>query len=258
MKCVVRNTLILLTALGMAAVSACGRKGPLIPPEALVPAAVDSLRVEQKGWDFRVSWRAPGKEQSGRPLRDLAGFRLLRRQVLPGEADCYACSDAWQVLATVDLGLPRNVEQRDGFYLYRDTGVKPGVDTQYRLLAFSRSGGVSRPETSPLRKILPVPLPPTLKGAATPTAISLELDPGVMAGSLFAGFNLYRRTAGEEPPLFPLNPVPTTDRRYEDQRVDYGKSYRYSATTLVKIGDDLAESPLSPEIEVLFTEPELR
>lgn len=237
---------------------ACGRKGALVPPEALVPATVDSLRVEQQGGDFRVSWRAPGKEQSGRPLRDLAGFQLLRRQILPGEPDCAACSDAWQLLAAVDLDLPRNVEQREGVYLYRDSGVKPGTDTQYRLVALSKSGGVSRPATSPVRKLLPVPPAPTLTATTTPTSVTLELDPGTMAGSPFAGFNLYRRGAGDDPALFPINPAPITARSYEDQRVDYGRTYRYSATTVVKVGDDLAESLPSQEIEVLFTEPELR
>jgi len=254
MKYSIRCIILILFLL----LAACGRKGPLIPPEALVPAAVDTLRVEQKGWDFRVSWRAPGKEQSGRPLRDLAGFRLLRRQIVPGEPDCSACSDAWQLLATVDLDLPRSVQQHDGFYLYRDGGMLPGKAAQYRLVAFSKSGGVSRPATSPVRTLLPVPAAPSLKAGTTPTAITLELSSGLMTDSGFAGFNLYRRTAGEEPVPFPHNPAPITTPVYEDQRVDYGRSYRYSATVLVKIGDDLVESLPSAEVEVPFSLQEIR
>ena len=241
-----------------AVLAACGRKGPLIPPEALVPAAVDTLTVQQQGGDFLVSWSAPGKEQGGRPLRDLAGFQLLRHQLLPGEADCSACTDAWQLLVTVDLDLPVGVQQSGGRYLYRDTTVTAGAGQQYRILATSRSGGISRPATSPVKKIHPAPLPPALQAGLTPTGISLTLATPAPAGPDFAGFNLYRRTPqGVADPL-PLNRAPITGPTWEDQLVEFGTSYRYRATTLIKTEGDLVESTPSPEVEILFVQQELR
>jgi len=238
--------------------AACGRKGQLIPPEALVPATVGNLQVQQQGESFRISWSAPGKEQSGRPLRDLAGFRLLRRQLLPGDQDCSACSDAWQLIATVDMDLPLNVEKSGGNYIFRDRGVKPTSSSQYRLVAFSKSGGISRPATSPLKKFLPPPAPPVLKATTTPTAIRLELQPGGTAPQEIAGYNIYRRSAGEPIPPLPLNRSPLPGPVYEDMAVAYGSSYRYAASQLLKSGDELVESEPSAEIEVLFDEPQLR
>jgi len=236
----------------------CGRKGQLIPPEALVPATVGNLQVQQQGESYRISWSAPGKEQSGRPLRDLAGFQLLRRELLPGGQDCAACSDAWQLIATVDLDLPLNVEKSGGSYIYRDRGVKPTSSNQYRLVAFSKSGGISRPVTSPLKKFLPPPSPPVLKATTTPTAIRLELQPREATPQEIAGYNIYRRTGSEPMPPLPLNRIPLTEPVYEDMAVAYGSSYRYAASLLLKSGDDLVESEPSPEIEVLFSEPQLR
>lgn len=246
---------ILLAALLL---TACGKKGALIPPEALVPAAVANLQVQQQGGDFRVSWSAPTKEQGGRPLRDLAGFRLLRRQLLPGETDCAACPDAWQLLTAVDLDLPVGVQRSGALYIYLDRGIKPTSSSQYRLLATSRSGGVSRPATSALKKVHPPPLPPLLTATSTPATVRLELASGGEQTPALIGFNIYRRLAGKESPPLPLNPAPVAGPVWDDQRLEYGSAYRYAATTLVRIDGDTVESPPSAEVEVVFTLPELR
>lgn len=258
MKNFVGNILILLAVLGMATVSACGRKGALIPPEALVPAAVTTLSVQQQGGEFRIIWSAPTREQGGRPLRDLAGFQLLRRQLLPGEADCAACSDAWQLLAAVDLALPTNVRQSGGLFIYHDAAVKPDAASQYRLLALSRSGGVSKPVTSALKKMLPSPTPPSLKASVSPTAVVLELTARETAVPGFVGYNIYRHVAGTEANPLPYSRKPVTERLWEDQQLEYGTTYRYAATVLVKIGNELVESPPCAEVEVLFTQAEIR
>ncbi len=258
MKSVVRNTLIVLTALGMAAVSACGRKGALVPPEALVPAAVGSLDVRQQGGDLLVSWSAPTREQGGRPLRDLAGFQLLRRQLLPGEADCSACPEAWRPLAGIDLEMPRSVERAAGLFFYRDRGVTPEIPTQYRIVARSASGGVSRSADTPLRRVHPAPPSPSLKAALTPTAIALEPAVQLPAGGEPAGFNIYRRSAGAAWSPLPQNSAPVSGPAWEDRQVEFGSSYSYRATTLLRVGGELVESTPSQEVEILFTQQELR
>ena len=76
----------------------CGKKGALIPPEALVPAPVGDPQVTQRGETFRVSWTAPSREESGRPLQGGVRFRLYRREVLPPGQDCSTCPDVWKLL----------------------------------------------------------------------------------------------------------------------------------------------------------------
>lgn len=258
MNMVVRNMVILLAVLGMAIVSACGRKGALVPPEALVPAAVGSLDVRQQGGDLLVSWSAPTREQGGRPLRDLAGFQLLRRQLLPGEADCSACPEAWRPLAGVDLEMPRNVEPAAGLFFYRDKEVAPAIPTQYRVVARSASGGVSRPADTPMRRFHPAPPSPSLKVSLAPTAIALEPAARPGGNGEPAGFNIYRRSAGAGWSPLPINLSPVSGPAWEDRQVEFGSSYSYRATTLLRVGGELVESTPSPEVEILFTQQELR
>src|SRR5689334_16806638 len=85
------------------ALAGCGRKGLLVPPEALVPGPVSDLRTAQKGERFQVAWSSPSHEEGGRALKDLAGFRLFKREVLPPDEDCEACPDAYRLLKEIDL-----------------------------------------------------------------------------------------------------------------------------------------------------------
>ena len=93
---------ILYIVLTTLLLSGCGKKGPLMPPEALAPAAISDLRVAQKGELFQLSWSRPAREAGGGALRDLAGFQLFRREVLTQAEDCEACPDAYRLLKAVD------------------------------------------------------------------------------------------------------------------------------------------------------------
>src|SRR5664279_1692397 len=85
----------------------CGKKGALVPPEALVPAAISDLRVEQKGERFLVLWSSPIRQEGGRALRSLSGFRLFRRDLLPPGEDCEECPEAYRLLTSIDPEYPR-------------------------------------------------------------------------------------------------------------------------------------------------------
>jgi hypothetical protein len=243
-------------ALGMAAVSACGRRGQLISPDALVPAAVQNMQVRQQGDAFRITWQAPGKEVSGRPLRDLAGFRLLRRTVDDGS--CASCPDSWKLLSEIDLDLPESGTKIGSTYLYRDRDKRPGDAVQYRLQAFSRSGGVSPVETSPPRRMLPAVSAPAITATAMPTSILLSFRFTPPAGAKLVGYNLYRRSGTDAPALLPVNREPIAEPSWEDQQVQFGQTYRYAATAVVAVSGETVETVISDEQELVFSLPEPR
>lgn len=249
--------IISTTALVLMLLACCGKKGQLIPPEALVPAAVQNLLVQQQGADFRITWQAPTREQGGRPLRDLAGFRLLRRDASTG-GDCSSCPDAWRLLTAVDLDLPGETRQSGSTYIYRDRGLTQGSVSQYQLLAFSRSGGSSAATTSSPKKMLPVIPAPVVKAELLQSAIGITCTFTPPAGAQLLGFNIYRRQSGAAPVLMPLNATPTLLTTWEDQQVQYGLTYRYSATALVKIDGETVESLSSLEADLSFSLQELR
>ncbi len=250
--------LILLLPFALALFAGCGKKGQLIPPEALVPAAVQNLQVQQKGEDFRITWQAPAKEQGGRPLRDLAEFSLLRRDVAKDGSDCASCPEAWKLLTAIDLDLPGKAKQGSSGFIYFDRGLPSGSVSQYRLLALSKSGGRSSPATSPLRKMLPAIAAPAIKAVVLPAAIRISFSFTVPTAAKLLGFNIYRRLKGAEPSLQPLNIAPVPQGGWEDQQLQFGQTYSYSATALVETGGETAESLPSEESELLFSLQELR
>lgn len=244
--------------LALLALSACGRKGPLMPPEALVPAAVQDLKVQQSGDAFRITWSAPGKEKGGRPLRDLAGFRLTKRIILGDGTDCAACDESWKLLAAVDADKPGAGGRSGGRFISFDRDVPAGQTSQYRLLVLSKSGGFSAPATSPLIQSHPPVPAPTFTGEVLPASVKLAFTFVPPAGARLAGFNVYRAPERDAPALLPLNPAPVTGTVWEDMQVEFGRSYRYSVTALVEIDGQTVESVRSAEHELLFSLQELR
>jgi len=244
--------------LALLLLSACGRKGALLPPDSLVPAAVQNLKVQQSGDAFRITWSAPAKEKGGRPLRDLAGFRLFKRIMAGDGTDCFACEDAWKLLAEVDADNPGETVKSGTTFISFDRHIPVGQSSQYRLLVLSKSDGISPPATSPLLKAQP-PMPaPLLKTAVLPASIKLEFAYVPQAGTVLAGFNVYRRSDKTAPALLPLNPEPIAAAFWEDLQIEFGRSYWYSVAALVKINGETVESHRSEERELLFSLQELR
>jgi predicted small lipoprotein YifL len=258
MKIISRIAFIVAVTLGITGVAGCGKKGALLPPEALVPAAVRELKVIQTGQDFRVTWKAPAKEQGGRPLKDLSGFLLLRRDVTPEGGDCPSCPDSWKLLSRIDLDTPESVKKSGDLFIYFDKGGETGNRFQYRVTALSKSGGKSSPADAPVKKLFHPPPLPAIKATLQPSSIRIGFAPGKTKGPAVIGFNIYRRTAGSAPPLLPFNQEPVTDSYWEDHSLEYGSSYRYSAAALAQIEGEIVESPRSEEIEILFKQLELR
>jgi predicted small lipoprotein YifL len=248
----------ILLALTLLLFAACGKKGALMPPEALVPAEVQSLRVQQSGDGLRITWRAPSKEKGGRALRDLAGFRLSKRIIAGDGSDCSACPESWQLLRAVDSDNPGDIAKTGATYISYDRNIAVGQTLQYRLVALSKSGGFSAPTLSSLVKYQP-PLPaPGMSGEVLPASIKLAFSFAPHPDSRLIGFNIYRRTDKTIPALLPINSVPVTTNSWEDMQLQFDRTYSYSGAALVEIQGETLESHRSAEIDLLFNMQELR
>ena len=236
---------ILIASLALAG---CGRRGPLVAPDAAIPAAVDSLKVSQKDNRFYLSWAPPLRDLAGKPLQGLAGFRLLRRQVLPPGQDCEECADAYRTVKTVDLDILKEARRFNDLYVVTDTGLVPGNTYQYRVVSFKKDGTESARSNPARRTLLPSPAAPVLR--ATPVADGIDLQwelPG--GGAQPSGYNLYRRNKGDINSLTILNGAPVKDARFEDRGAEKGVTYLYSVRGVVTTGDVPLEGALSNEVE---------
>jgi predicted small lipoprotein YifL len=239
--------------------AACGKKGALVPPEALVPAPASDLQVRQQGDGFRISWTAPTREERGRPLRDLAGFRLYRHEVLPPGEDCLACPESWVFVRNVDLDYLRDVQRSGDRFSCADRDVKTGTTYRYSLTAVSRRGAaVGRPAFVEPRKKVVAPSPPTLTAVPSPTAVTLEFVATPLAGSDRLGFNVYRQRSGEPTPVAPLTPAPVPGPTFIDRQLDRDVVYRYTVTAVVRFDGEEVESAPSNEVAASLAPPEFR
>ncbi|UFS71843.1 fibronectin type III domain-containing protein [Geomonas sp. RF6] len=237
------------------ALCGCGKKGALLPPEALVPAAINDLQVRQKGDQFQVSWSGPAREESGARLQDLAGFVLLRHQVIDPASDCDLCPDAYRVIATIDLDYLKDVRRSGSRYVVADRDLTIGTTYRYKVRSFKQNGTSSKDSNKVQRPAHTPPPPPSASTASSSAGVTVTFSsPPLLEGKL-VGYDVYRRTGTEEFPVAPLNPAPVPGP-YLDQTVRHGASYIYSARTVVKIGEDMVESAPSAEVKGEIAEPE--
>ncbi|MBJ6724654.1 LPS translocon maturation chaperone LptM [Geomesophilobacter sediminis] len=238
--------------------AACGKKGPLIPPEGFAPAAVSNLKAEQKGTTFELTWSAPGKVEGGTPLpyRDLAGFVLLRHVVLPPAEECDECRNAYAELKHVDVDFLREVRIVDGLFLTDDPFLKEGETYQYKVIAIKRDGTRSKDSNKPRRKFVTPPPTPTLQVVPSTTAIDLEITAAPPAKGTFLGYNLYRWKKGEPEPIRPLNGAPLKEKAYHDQLLLPEVTYRYKVRTAAVVDGENIESAGSNVVEAALVQPD--
>lgn len=64
--------------LGLAIAIGCGVKSAPLPPEQVLPQRIVDLRAFADPYGIKVSWQRPTTYTSGRTMRDLGSFVLLR------------------------------------------------------------------------------------------------------------------------------------------------------------------------------------
>ena len=237
-----RSIRVMLVVTALALLAGCGKKGALIPPEALAPAPVADLALAQKGAGFQLSWTAPGRQEGGATLRDLAGFLLFRRMLLPPAEDCEECPTAYSRLARIDLDYPQGVRRAGDRFLFDDFDLKSGKSYQYKLRSFRADGTQSRDSNKVRRSAAIPPRPPVVQAQSTATGVVLSFEaPAPEAGSLI-GYNIYRGKKGGEMPLSPINSAPVTGTGYEDRDLLVGESYSYTVTAVAALNGVTVES----------------
>lgn len=238
---------ILPVMLGLALLSGCGKKGALVPPEALVPAPVSSLAVAQKASRLQVSWNAPTKEQGGAPLKDLAGFQLFKRVVLPPGQDCEECAGAYPQMFKFDLEYLQGARRIGNLFLFDDQDITRGKTYQYKVRSFTADGALSRDSNLARRTVFTPPPPPVAEANFSETGVVLTFSAPQPAEGSLAGYNVYRSKDSSEMPLSPLNSAPLTGPAYQEEDLLVGVRYSYWVTTLATVNGEMVESaPSSP------------
>lgn len=249
---------LLVVSVSMLA-TACGRKGPLLYPDMLVPAAPAAVTAQQSGSAVKLQFTLPDKDQTGRPLQGVAGVKISRRSAEADQKEvCRSCMTDYLPFQTVYLErLPVTTQRFGNRLVVIDSDVSPGRVYSYSIKPYTADGVDGASSTAAdVRVVTPLPAP-VLKAESLPTEIRIQLFSPLLPIGRFIGYNLYRSSGTESRSLLPLNREPMKGSEYVDGALERGVTYRYSArAVMVLVSGDVVESAESVDVERMLKDDE--
>lgn len=249
---------LLIIAMSLLA-TACGRKGPLLYPDMLVPAAPAAVTARQSGSVVKLYLDLPDKDRAGRAMDGVAGVKISRKAAETGQKDvCRSCMTDYKPFQTIYLAhLPTTTQRFGNRLMVIDSDVTAGNSYSYSIAPFTADGvdGASS-QAVEARVAAPVPAP-LLEIESLPTELRLHILVHPLVAARMLGYNLYRSSGVSARSYLPINNAPLKGNEYIDGAVERGVKYRYSARTLiVRPSGDVAESAESNEVEGILKDDE--
>jgi predicted small lipoprotein YifL len=228
-----------LTAIGLLAMTGCGKKGPLVYPDQLVPEAPQSVQLDQRGNSLQLSFNLPAKDRRGRSLQQPFVMQVQRRELAPDErGECGDCPKDYQPAMRIDPEFPAPALKFGNRLVLLDADVRHGKRYQYRLVAVGKDGEAGVPAETVRAMVCTAPSAPTITATtAHGGIIVLDLQSALPDNAELVGYAIYRASGDEALPFLPLATTLGTSR-YEDQSVQRGVSYRYAARMVIRRWDE--------------------
>lgn len=243
----------------MLAIAACGKKGALVYPDMLAPAATTAASVIQSGSVLKLQFDLPTSDRAGNRLNNLSGLRISKRERDPApEQICRSCMDDYRLFRKLYLDiLPDGAERFGNRLVVLDGDVRPGKLYSYVAVPFTKEGvdGTSSPQMSV--QLAQEVLPPILHVESNPTEIRLSFVSLPPLDGVIVGYNLYRRTQKSTYSYLAINKEPLNGKEYVDSGLARATAYLYVARTVVRLPSGaIVESLVSNEVEGMLKDDE--
>lgn len=228
----------------------CGRKGALLYPDMLVPAAPADVTAMQSGSAIKVSYVIPDKDRAARPLSTaIAGVKVSRRAHAAGTEVCNACTADFVPLETLYFAHLPPTSQRAGMRITSmDTTPTAGFSYAYSLTPFTVDGVEGASSVTRDVTVFAKYPAPILASESLPTEIRLTMTPPQSVQHV-RGYNVYRKRDAGNWSFAPLANHLLSTGPYVDTVLERGVLYRYAVTMLVDgTGGDVIESEMSTEV----------
>ncbi len=239
--------------------TACGRKGALIYPDMLIPAAPAAVTALQSGSVVKLQFALPDKDRAGRPVKGVAGVKISRRAAEADRKDvCRSCTTDYSPFLTLYLDhLPATTQRSGNRLILLDSDVTAGNAYSYSIVPFTEDRIDGAPfTTSDVRVTQPLPAP-VLKIESLPAEIKLHISSQPQIAGRLLGYNLYRSSAATARSYEPLNRELLKGNEYVDAALERGVKYRYWARALMlQVSGDIAESAESDGVEGMLKDDE--
>lgn len=225
-----QKKLILAFSLGFAllALAACGKKANPVPKGLPVPLGINDLRGDVRDGVLFVSFSIPTKNMDGTPVKDLAGFRILK--------SCGGCGGGFDLWKNIRLTDKHGYTiQNNRIYTYDDE-LRAGFDYGYRVYPYSTKDVQGEASNIfSLRWVKPPDPPKEVRAEEGDMKITLSWD-----AEKSLTYNVYR-WEGSVYPLFPLNPAPLAGPPFTESKLKNGVQYKYEVRAIKTEGGILYE-----------------
>ena len=223
------RVIILLSAILLLA-TGCGRKGPPVPWETVVPKRIVDLEVMPQEERLLLEWTSPKENTDKSPLTDLAKFQILRSEGILIAGECRGCGEKIKVIHEMKLDGKEEIGGKKMSIFFEDHEARRVY--VYQVVSINRRGHPSSP-SNPVWVYWDYPpqSPRMVRGERGDKKVDLYWEP--VEGA--TGYNIYRRAEEEEFPLRALNREPLTVTQYTDLSVENEKRYIYSVRAVRRV-----------------------
>lgn len=245
------GSVFLLTAL--LTVGGCGYKSQPVPPESVVPKAIDDLRYSIDESGVRLTWSYPVKTIKGTDIADISSFDIYRA-VLPLSDICATCPIPFGEPIEIPGGVTSEGGKRRTAE-YRTSLLRSGH--KYYFKVRSRNSWWADSANSNVVSFLwhiPAAAPEGLAAAADDSRISLSWQPvdALIDGSAADGditYQVLRSQGGKE---FEALGASVSQTQYVDSKVINGQKYFYKVQSQLNVQGNIVNGGMS---EVVTSSP---
>jgi hypothetical protein len=228
---------------------ACGKKGPPVPWETVVPKRIVDLQAVPRESRLLLEWKFPKENTDKSPLIDLAKFQILRSEGMLINGECKGCGEKPKVVYEMKVDGKGEMSGKRMSVSFED--LEAGKVYIYQVIAINRRGHPSSP-SNPVTVYWDYPpqSPSMVRGEQGDKRVDLYWGP--VEGA--TGYNVYRRGEDEIFSVNPLNREPLTANQYSDISAENDKRYIYSVRAVRRVVKTDVEGKGSPETSVTPTD----
>jgi len=248
-RCLVRVMGVFFLGASILLAGGCGFKNKPVPPESVVPQAIDDLRYTVNDKGVQLTWQYPVKTIKGSSLDDISSFQLFRAEI-PIDEYCGSCPVPFTEPVQVDGGPPLDGQTRRKVTF--DTNLlRPGYKYFFKVRSRT-SWFADSADSNIITFVWFDPVAATGKVSAVPgdRQVSLSWQPVVLKNpgkDLKVKYQVLKSLDGKD---FAKAGDPVAGTSYIDRQVNNGQKYLYTVQTLTEFKKELAEGGISKEVVV--------
>ncbi len=249
-RCLVRVAGLFFVGASLLLAGGCGFKNKPVPPEAVVPQAIDDLRHTTNDKGVQLTWSYPVRTIKGSVIEDISSFELYRAEIALADY-CPSCPIPFTEPISVSGGASLDGETRRKV-TYDSHLLRPGHKYFYKVR--SRTSWFADSADSNIITFVwfePAAAPAALTAKPGDRQVALTWQPVAMKTNgkdMAVKYQVLRGADGKE---FTKVGEPLATTSYIDRQVNNGQKYFYTVQTLTGYKDQLAEGGVSKEVEAV-------